>query len=88
MRATSLPPQVIGILSMSAAGAVFSAHDAITKYLAATYPLGEIIFFRQLAASILLVILIRLHSGPRHPQTRQSKGQIPSRLFSSSPRLC
>lgn len=54
MPATALPPQLIGILTMSAAAAVFVGHDAITKYLAERYPLGEIIFWRQLASAILL----------------------------------
>jgi len=63
MGRTTLPPQVLGILAMSAAGAVFSGHDAITKYLADTYPIGEIVFFRQLSATVILMIFIAASSG-------------------------
>ena len=63
MGRTALPPQVLGILAMSAAGAVFSGHDAITKYLADTYPIGQIVFFRQLSATIILTAFIALTSG-------------------------
>ena len=35
-----LSPQFAGILAMSVAGAIFSFHDAITKYLAPNYPIG------------------------------------------------
>lgn len=81
MRAPALPPQVLGMLSMSAAGAVFSAHDAITKYLAASYPLGEIIFFRQLAALVLLLIMIRMTQGFGILKPVNFKGQTMRSLF-------
>lgn len=58
MRLAALSPQLLGIVSMSAAAAVFSAHDAITKYLAATYPIGEIIFFRQLSSLAFLSLYV------------------------------
>lgn len=63
MRAPTLSPQLIGILTMSAAGAVFSGHDAVTKHLSASYPIGEIIFFRQLAAIILLTTITHFTQG-------------------------
>jgi drug/metabolite transporter (DMT)-like permease len=63
MRAPTLSPQLIGILTMSAAGAVFSGHDAITKHLATRYPVGEIIFFRQLSALVILTIIIHFTQG-------------------------
>lgn len=63
MRTTALPPQLVGIIAMSIAGAVFSVHDAITKYLAPSYPISEIIFFRQLSATILLTIYVQFTAG-------------------------
>ena len=63
MSQPSTPPQLIGILTMSAAAAVFVGHDAVTKYLAERYPLGEIIFWRQLASAVLLTIYIWFAHG-------------------------
>lgn len=63
MRASALSPQLVGILAMSAAGAVFSAHDALTKYLSATYPLGELLFFRQLVSIALLTAFVCVTSS-------------------------
>ncbi|MFT5508166.1 MAG: drug/metabolite transporter (DMT)-like permease [Hyphomicrobiaceae bacterium] len=63
MRASALSPQLVGILAMSAAGVVFSAHDALTKYLSASYPLGEIIFFRQLVSIVLLTTYVYFTTG-------------------------
>ncbi len=63
MRSSALSPQLVGILAMSAAGAVFSGHDAITKYLAERLPIGEIIFFRQLSSAVLLTAYIWFAHG-------------------------
>ena len=63
MRVSALSPQFVGIIAMSTAGAVFSCHDAITKYLAPNYPLGEIIFFRQLGSTILLTCYVHFTTG-------------------------
>ena len=69
MRASALSPQLIGILAMSAAGAVFSGHDALTKYLSTSYPLGEIIFFRQLVSITLLTTYVYFTTGLRDLKT-------------------
>lgn len=66
---------------MSAAGAVFSAHDAITKHLAETYPIGEIIFFRQLAAALLLVIVVQFTRGLGALKPINIKGQTFRSVF-------
>ncbi|MDH3582436.1 MAG: DMT family transporter [Hyphomicrobiales bacterium] len=75
MRVSALSPQLVGILSMSAAAFVFSCHDAITKYLAGHYPLGEIIFVRQLSSAVLLLIYIRVVHGFDCLRTNTIKGQ-------------
>ena len=81
MRANALSPQLVGILAMSAAGAVFSGHDAITKYLATTYPIGEIIFFRQLASAVLLTAYIWFAQGLGVIKPVKINGQILRALF-------
>jgi len=63
MRFAALSPQLVGILAMSAAAAVFCAHDAITKYLAATFPIGEIIFFRQISSLVFLTLYVWMGHG-------------------------
>ena len=66
---------------MSAAAFVFSCHDAITKYLAAKYPLGEIIFFRQLSSMVLLLVYIRLMHGFDCLRTQSISGQTLRAFF-------
>jgi drug/metabolite transporter (DMT)-like permease len=81
MRASALSPQLVGILAMSAAGVVFSAHDAITKYLSTNYPLGEIIFFRQLVSITLLTTYVFFTTGLRDLKTSRIKGQTTRSLL-------
>ncbi len=76
MRFPVLSPQILGILAMSAAGAVFSGHDAVTKFLAAHYPLGEIIFFRQISALVLLTAFITATEGLGTLKVRNGGGQV------------
>jgi drug/metabolite transporter (DMT)-like permease len=76
-----IPPQVLGILAMSAAGAVFSCHDAITKYLSASYPVGEILFFRQLASTIVLTIFVAFTQGLGSLKTTNVSGQSSRAVF-------
>ncbi len=81
MRTNALSPPLVGILAMSAAGAVFSGHDAITKYLAARYPIGEIIFFRQLASAVILTTYIWFAQGLAVIEPVRVNGQILRALF-------
>jgi drug/metabolite transporter (DMT)-like permease len=81
MRTHALSPQLVGILAMSAAGAVFSGHDAITKSLAARYPIGEIIFFRQLASALILTTYIWFAQGLAVIEPVRVNGQILRALF-------
>lgn len=81
MRTNALSPQLVGILAMSAAGAVFSGHDAITKYLAERYPIGEIIFFRQLASAVLLTTYIWFAQGLGVIKPVRINGQVLRALF-------
>ena len=76
MRASALSPQLVGIIAMSAAGVVFSCHDAITKYLAPSYPLGEIIFFRQLSSTIILTLYVHFTTGIGAYRVTNVPGQI------------
>jgi len=71
-----LSPQLLGILAMSAAGAVFSLHDALTKYLSATYPIGEIIFFRQLTSTIILTLYVQMTAGLGAYKTTEIRFQL------------
>ena len=81
MRLNALSPQLVGILAMSAAGAVFSGHDAITKHLAERYPIGEIIFFRQLASAVLLTTYIWFTQGLGVIRPVRINGQLLRALF-------
>lgn len=47
---------------MALAAALLSCHDAISKHLAETYPLGQVIFFRQIVS--LLVVAAYVAIGP------------------------
>ena len=76
MRLNALSPQLVGIIAMSVAGAVFSCHDAITKYLAPNYPLGEIIFYRQLSSTVILTLYVCCTSGLRSYRVHNVPGQI------------
>jgi drug/metabolite transporter (DMT)-like permease len=66
---------------MSAAGAVFSGHDAITKHLSERYPIGEIIFFRQLASAVLLTTYIWFTQGLGVIRPVRINGQLLRALF-------
>lgn len=81
MRSSALSPQLVGILAMSAAGAVFSGHDAITKYLADRLPIGEIIFFRQLSSAVLLTAYIWVAHGFGVIKPVVISGQVLRALF-------
>jgi len=81
MRASALSPQLIGILAMSAAGAIFSFHDAITKFLAPHYPLGEIIFFRQLTSTIILTLYVHFTTGLSAYRVTNVSGQVARALL-------
>jgi len=50
---------------MALAAALLSCHDAITKYLAETYPIGQVIFFRQIASLALVSGYLALGPGWR-----------------------
>ncbi|MFY0615353.1 MAG: DMT family transporter [Hyphomicrobiaceae bacterium] len=76
MRTSGLSPQLVGILAMSAAGFVFSCHDAITKYLSPHYPLGEIIFFRQLTSTIILTVYVLFTTGLQTYRVSNIPGQV------------
>lgn len=76
MRRNALSPQIVGIIAMSVAGALLSCHDAITKYLAPNYPLGEIIFFRQLTSTLILTLFVLATTGLGTFRVNNVAGQI------------
>lgn len=56
----------VGIVNMLVAMFLFTANDAIGKWMVATYPVGQVIFLRSLAAlAVLAVILWRQQGSPR-----------------------
>jgi drug/metabolite transporter (DMT)-like permease len=59
-----------GILHMLAAVFVFSVSNALVKWAAATYPVGEITFFRNLAALLPTMALVAAHGGLGRLRTR------------------
>lgn len=61
---------------MSAAGAVFSCHDTLTKYLSDHYPVGEIVFFRQLAGTFILCAYVYATKGLGTLKPVNVKGQL------------
>lgn len=50
-----LRPELKGVALMVAGVAFLSANDAVTKHLAERYPLGEVIFLRQLAGLLFIL---------------------------------
>ena len=53
-----------GILYMLGAVFVFSGANALVKWAAATYPVGEIAFFRNAAALVPCAMLLAAYGGP------------------------
>lgn len=53
----------IGLILLS--GSMLASHDAMTKYLAATYPVTQIIWVRYSIQSVLLVLLFSPKMGTR-----------------------
>lgn len=60
---------------MALAAALLSCHDAITKHLAETYPIGQVIFFRQIASLTLVTGYIALGPGWRVVAVNRIGGQ-------------
>jgi drug/metabolite transporter (DMT)-like permease len=60
-----------GILHMLAAVFVFSVSNALVKWSAATYPVGEITFFRNLAALVPTMAFVAAHGGLGRLRTRR-----------------
>lgn len=58
----------VGILAMLGSMAFFVANDTCVKQLGATVPLGEIIFFRNLAATFYILVFAALFGGLTLPR--------------------
>ena len=55
-----MSPQSKGIAAMVLAAALLSAHDAVSKYLAQSYPIGQVVFYRQIGAAPKYVLSRRI----------------------------
>lgn len=78
---TTAPPSSVsavgrGILHMLAAVFVFSVSNALVKWAAASYPVGEITFFRNLAALLPTMALMAAHGGLARLRTRQPRAHL------------
>ena len=60
---SGLSPQTQGIAAMALAAALLSCHDAISKHLAESYPIGQLIFYRQVCSFLILAIYIGVGPG-------------------------
>lgn len=68
MRAAS--PQLVGILCVMGAAAIWSIHDVVIKSLSTGYPLHQITFIRGIVASLVtLAIFLPLDGGWRNLRT-------------------
>jgi drug/metabolite transporter (DMT)-like permease len=59
----ALRPELKGVFLMVAGVAFLSANDAVTKYLAERYPLGEVVFLRQVAGLVFILPYALATSG-------------------------
>ena len=78
---TTVPPSSAsavgrGILHMLAAVFVFSVSNALVKWAAASYPVGEITFFRNLAALLPTMALVAAHGGLARLRTRRPRAHL------------
>lgn len=76
-----------GILYMIGATIVFAASSAVSKWLVATYPIGEVLFTRTTVALITCAIFIIPHAGLavfRTPRLRHHLMRSVSQGFSQS----
>ncbi len=71
-----LRPEVKGTLLMLMGVAFLSANDALSKYLAERYPLGEVIFFRQLAGLAFILPYALSTSGLAAFRIVDRQGQL------------
>jgi drug/metabolite transporter (DMT)-like permease len=65
-----------GIYAMLAAVLLFSCMDALIKHAAADYPVGQIVFFRNLFAFIPVFYFVRQAGGPAVLRTRRLGGHV------------
>lgn len=75
-----------GIAAMLASMAFFVANDTCVKQLGATVPLGEIIFFRNLASTFYIAAFAALFGGltlPPNPPWRLLKWRMATEAFST-----
>jgi drug/metabolite transporter (DMT)-like permease len=81
MTQISVPPApgvraVRGIYFMLLAVFLFSLMDALIKWTAATYPIGQIIFFRNFVAFVPVFLVLHQAGGPALLRTRQLGGHV------------
>lgn len=77
---------LVGILAMLGSMALFVANDTCVKMLGAALPLGEIIFFRNLAATIYILAFAAAFGGltlPPNPPWRLLTGRMAVEAFST-----
>lgn len=75
-----------GIVAMLASMAFFVANDTCVKHLGATVPLGEIIFFRNLAATLYILAFAAVFGGlhvPPDAPWRLLKWRMATEAFST-----
>lgn len=60
---------------MALAAALLSLHDAITKHLAESYPIGQVVCFRQISSLMMLVIFVHFGPGWGKLRINSLKGQ-------------
>ncbi|MCB1511550.1 MAG: DMT family transporter [Hyphomicrobiaceae bacterium] len=70
-----MSPQSKGIAAMVLAAALLSAHDAVSKYLAQSYPIGQVVFYRQMFSLALLAVFIQVFGGWTRLKINSYRGQ-------------
>jgi drug/metabolite transporter (DMT)-like permease len=70
-----MSPQTKGIAAMALAAALLTLHDAITKYLAESYPIGQVVCFRQLSSLFMLLVFVQFGPGWGSLRINSIKGQ-------------
>src|SRR5690554_5497592 len=65
-----------GVVLAVAGAAVLAASDAASKWLAASYPVGQILFARGVVAMPFVLLLAQLGGGLRMLRVVNTRGQI------------
>lgn len=78
---SALPPVGRAILAQISAVALFSSMNAMVKWLGASYPISQIVFFRAFVALLVLIPFIWWAGGISSLRTRRPLGHVARSLI-------